>query len=174
MKLVVCACATALVVSTAATALAAEPEAREAEAAPADPDTYVAVLAGTTLMHRAPGGSLEGPQVDLNTAVGFGRFVTKSIALELDLGVGFARGVYAGTSMVPGVVWAFHDYFYAAARFVIPVHPQTNFGVMPGLGAIYAFKNGFAPILELNAVSMLARGAPDLGASVTIGNLYVF
>jgi hypothetical protein len=178
MQLFVCACAIAFVIAFAGTALAADPEAipdtRAATSPPAVPSTYAAFLAGTTLTHRSPGGRFEGPQGDLQPAVGLGHFVTKTVALELDLSVGLARGAYAGTSAVPGIVWAFHDNFYAAARFLVPVHPETNLGIMPGLGAIYVFENGLAPLVEIDAVSMVARGAPDFGASVTIGSLYLF
>jgi len=53
------------------------------------------------------------------------------------------------------------------------VHPEASFGIFPGLGAIYVFKSSIAPLVELNAVSMLARGGPDLGGSATIGSLYL-
>ena len=145
---------------------AAEPEA----AAPAN---YVAGFVGTTLDYRPPGGSWDGWQHDATTLVGYGRQVTPKVALELDLGPTFVRGSYASFALTPGVVWSVHPNLDLAARFAVPVDPQTNLVLLPGVGLCRPFGR-VMPTLELNLSSAVGRGDPDLGVSLTAGLLVFF
>jgi hypothetical protein len=137
------------------------------------PPNYVAGFVGTTLAYRPHGGPLEGHQKDLTALLGYGRFVGRSVAVELDLGPTFVEGDYGGFALVPGVVWAFHPNVYAAARFVVAVDPESNVALSPGLGVIRAFGN-VSPLLEVNVFSYVGRGDPDLGVSLTAGVLVSF
>ncbi len=168
-------------VGAAATANAAGPvanadEARGTERVTSAPvrSTYVGTFAGTTLVQRPYGSSVGGPQGDLNVSGGIGHFFWRNVALEIDIGATVMKGAYAGAAVVPGIVWTFHDVFYGAARFVVPVHPTVDFTAAPGVGAIYVFKNGFAPLVEVNALASLGQGHPSFGASATIGSLLLF
>jgi hypothetical protein len=143
------------------------------EAEPA-PSNYGAALVGTTLAYRPHGGSFDGPQHDFAPSLGLGRFVTGKVALELDLGPTYVEGGYTAFSLVPGVIWAFHPHIYAAARFVVPIDPQLNLVLSPGVGALYAFKNGLQPFCEINVQSNVGRGKPDLGVALTVGVLKSF
>jgi hypothetical protein len=82
------------------------------------PVNYVAGFVGTTLDYRPPGGSWEGWPHDLTTLVGYGRQVTPTVALELDLGPTFVRGSYSSFSLTPGLVWAPHPNLYLAGQQV--------------------------------------------------------
>jgi hypothetical protein len=75
---------------------------------------------------------------------------------------------------VPGLVWSFSPHVYAAARFQVPLDPETHFGLFPGVGVIRTFKNGISPLLEVNASSYVGRGPADFGVAITIGVLYAF
>jgi hypothetical protein len=137
--------------------------------------TYVALVASSTLFSRPMGGDFAGPPGDLNTVVGMGRFVTQSLAIELDVGPGFVGGKLGSVSLVPGVVWVFHDHFYAATRFVVPFAPTpSSVAIAPGVGFIHVFKNGLAPVVELNGVTSISRNGQELGASASVGSLYLF
>jgi len=61
----------------------------------------------------------------------------------------------------------------AAARFVVPVDPETNFVLLPGLGLSHTF-GCVMPTLELNLSSAVGRGDPDLGVTLTAGLLVFF
>lgn len=137
------------------------------------PANYLAGFVGTTLEYRPPGGSWDGWQHDATTLVGYGRQVTPTVALELDLGPVFVRGSYSGFSLTPGVVWSLHPNLYLAARFAIPVDPETNLVLLPGIGLSRAFGR-VMPTLELNVSSAVGRGDPDLGVSLTAGLLIFF
>jgi hypothetical protein len=152
--------------------VAAPGAAADAAAAPA-PANYVAGFIGTTLDYRPHDGDWQGYQHDLATTVGYGRQVTPKLALELDLGPTFVRGSYTSFSLVPGLVWSFHPNVYLAARFVVPVDPETNFVLLPGLGFAKAFGR-VMPTLELNVSSAVGKGEPDLGVSMTAGVLIFF
>jgi hypothetical protein len=154
------------VVSSSAPAHAAD--------APAPPPNYVAGFLGTTAAYRPKGGPWDGFQHDLTPLLGYGRYLSPKVALELDLGPTFVRGRYTSFALVPGVVFAFSTHVYAAARFQVPVDPETNFGLFPGLGLIHTFKNGLSPLVEVNASSYVGRGHPDFGVAVTVGVLYSF
>jgi hypothetical protein len=133
----------------------------------------VAGFLGTTLGYRPPGGSWDGWQHDATTLVGYGRQLTPTLALELDLGPTFVSGRYSSVAFNPGLVWSFHPNVYAAARFVVPVDPELNLVLLPGIGVCRAFGR-VMPILELNLSSAVGRGDPDLGVTLTVGLLIFF
>jgi hypothetical protein len=162
----------ALLVGVALAAGASASAGDEASPAPA-PSNYVAGFVGTTLGYRPPGGSWDGWQHDTTTLVGYGRQVTPTLALELDVGPTFARGSYSSFSLTPGVVWSLHPNVYLAARFVVPVDPETNLVLLPGIGLSRAFGR-VMPTLELSLSSAVGRGDPDLGVSLTAGLLVFF
>lgn len=137
------------------------------------PANYVAGFVGTTLDYRPPGGSWEGRLHDTTTLLGYGRQLSPSVALELDVGPTFAGGSYSSFSLTPGLVWSLHPNVYLAARFAIPVDPQTNLVLLPGIGLSKAFGR-VMPTLELNLSSAVGRGDPDLGVTLTAGLLVFF
>jgi len=149
------------------------PSARAGDDGGGAPANYVAGFLGTTLGYRAPGGSWDGWQHDSTTLLGYGRQVSATVALELDVGPTFVRGDYASFSVTPGIVWSVHPNLYLAARFVIPVDPETNLVLLPGVGLAKAFGR-VMPTLELNVSSAVGRGDPDLGISLTAGLLVFF
>jgi len=177
-RLGVLVAALGLCVAGSARADAVEPSASpSAEAPPAAapaPMNYVTVLVGTTVLYRKNGGSVGGWQRDVSPGIGYGRLVTPKIALELDISPTFAKGDYTTLTLIPGVVWNFSTYVYAAARFLVPVDPELNLGAFPGIGAFYGFSNGIGVSLELNAGSNFGRGNPDLATLLTLGALYSF
>jgi hypothetical protein len=138
------------------------------------PPNYAAVFAGTTVAYRPPGGPFDGYQHDLTGLVGYGRYVSRTIALELDLGPTWVRGDYASFALVPGVVWAFSPHVYAAARFIVPVDPELNLALFPGVGLIHTFGDRISPLVEVNALSYVGRGHPDFGVAITVGVLVSF
>jgi hypothetical protein len=142
--------------------------------APGPPPNYAAAFLGTTLAYRPEGGPWDGFQHDLTPLLGYGRYVSPTVALELDFGPTYVRSHYSSFALVPGVVWAFSSHVYAAARFQVPVDPEANFGLFPGVGVIHTFKNGLSPLLEVNASSYVGRGHPDFGVALTVGVLYSF
>jgi hypothetical protein len=137
------------------------------------PANYVAAFVGTTLDYRPPGGRWDGRQHDTTTLAGYGRQLTPTVALELDLGPTFVRGSYSSFSLTPGLVWSLHPNVYLAARFAFPVDPETNLVLLPGIGLSRAFGR-VMPTLELNVSSAVGRGDPDLGVSLTAGLLVFF
>jgi hypothetical protein len=155
----------ALVLLSTALATADEP------AAP--PPNYTAAFLGTTLAYRPQGGPWDGWQHDAAALLGYGRQVTPTIALELDLGPTFVSGSYSSFSLTPGVVWSVHPNVYLAARFVVPVDPETNLVLFPGVGLSRAFGR-VMPVLEVNVSSAVGRGHPDFGVSLTAGVLVFF
>jgi hypothetical protein len=149
------------------------PAGAAAEDAAAPPSNYVAGFLGTTLGYRPEGGPWDGWQHDMTPLLGYGRQLTPAVALELDVGPTFVRGSYSSFSLTPGVVWAFHPNVYVAARFVVPVDPETNLVLFPGIGLCRAFGR-VMPVLEVNVSSAVGRGHPDLGVSLTAGVLVFF
>jgi len=137
------------------------------------PPNYVAAFAGTTVAYRPPDGPFQGFQHDLTATVGYGRFVSRRVALELDLGPTFVRGRYSSFSLVPGVVWAFRPYAYAAARFIVPVDPEPSLVLFPGIGLSRTFGRT-TPILEVNVSRTVGKGKADFGVAVTAGVLVGF
>jgi hypothetical protein len=138
------------------------------------PPNYAALFAGTTVAYRPPGGPFDGYQHDLTGLVGYGRYVSRTIALEVDLGPTWVRGDYASFALVPGVVWAFSPHVYAAARFIVPVDPEPNLALFPGVGLIHTFGDRVSPLVEVNVLSYVGRGHPDFGVAVTVGVLVSF
>jgi hypothetical protein len=155
----------ALTLGAVASARAADP------AAP--PPNYACLMVGTTAAYRPPGGPWDGLQKDVSPLVGYGRYVTKAVALEMDVGPTFVKGRYTSFGLVPAVVWTFSSHAYLAARFLVPVDPETNFGLFPGVGAFRTFGR-YSPYVELNVASYVGRGHPDLGVSLTAGVLISF
>ena len=153
--------------------IAAASASRAEEPAPTLPPNYVAEFLGTTLAYRPEGGPWDGWQHDATPLLGYGRQLTPTLALELDAGPTFARGEYSSFSLTPGLVWSFSPHAYAAARFVVPVDPETNLVLFPGIGVCHLFGH-VMPILEVNASSAVGRGHPDLGLSLTAGVLVFF
>jgi hypothetical protein len=144
-----------------------------ADAATTPPPNYVAGFLGTTLRYRPPEGAGQGWQHDLTPLLGYGRQVSPTVALELDVGPTFVRGDYSSFSLTPGLVWVVHPNVYLAARFVVPVDPEANLVLFPGIGVCRAFGR-VMPTLELNVSSAVGRGDPDLGVSLTAGVLVFF
>ena len=138
------------------------------------PPNYVAGFAGTTAAYRPPGSSWDGAQSDLILTAGVGRYVSRAWALELDLGPTLVKGSYASFSLVPGVVWSLSPHAYLSARFPMAVDPDMAVYAAPGFGLSHTFASGLTPILEVNAVTRLGHGRPDLGITVTLGLLYSF
>jgi hypothetical protein len=138
------------------------------------PPNYVAFFAGTTLAYRPKGGPWDGHQEDAVLTAGIGRFVTSTVALEIDAGPTLLSGDYAAFSIVPGVVWQFSPHAYLTARFPIAVDPDTAVYAAPGFGLSHTFKNNLTPILEFNGVTRLDDNQGDLGLTVTVGLLYSF
>ncbi len=139
----------------------------------APPPNYAAVMVGTTVAYRPPGGPWDGFQSDASPLLGYGRYVSKTVALELDLGPTFVKGRYASFGLVPAVVWTFSSHAYLAGRFLVPLDPQTNFGLFPGVGVFKTYGR-YAPYVEVNLSSYVGRGDPDFGVSVTGGVLISF
>lgn len=164
---------TAAAVALLGGARAARAEMRP-EPPPASPLNYVTAVVGTTLVYRPNGGSFEGAQKDINPAIGYGRLITPTIALELDAGLVLNSDGYQSTYLIPGVVWNFSTHVYAAMRFVVPVDPEVNLGLFPGIGLVQAFSNGISVSLELNPSSTIGRGKPDFGLPLTAGVVYSF
>lgn len=144
-----------------------------AEAAAPAPVNYVAGFLGTTLGYRPPGGPWEGWQHDFTGQLGYGRQLTPKLALELDLGPTYVDGRYASFALTPGLVWAFLPNVYAAARFAVPVDPELNLVLLPGIGVSRAF-GGVMPTLELSVASAVGSGDPDFGVTLTAGLLVFF
>jgi hypothetical protein len=138
------------------------------------PPNFAAFFTATTVAFQPAGGSWEGAQSDLVLTAGLGRFVAKTLALELDLGPTFVRGDYASFSLVPGVVWAFSPHAYLAARCAIAVDPETAVYAAPGIGLSHTFASGLTPVLEVNYLARVGHGPPDRGVTVTLGVLYSF
>jgi hypothetical protein len=145
----------------------------QSAAAPA-PVNYVAAFVGTTLAYRPNGGSWDGWQKDFTTLLGYGRQVTPKLALELDAGPTWVSGSgYSSFALTPGLVYSFNPSVYAAARFAVPVDPEPNLVLLPGIGLSHAFGR-LMPTLELNVSSAVGRGKPDLGVTLTLGLLVFF
>ena len=150
------------------------PEPAPAAPAAASPLNYVAASVTTTLIYQPNQGSLAGWQHDIGPVVGFGRYITDTVALELDLGPTYVKGDYVSFALVPAAVWNFSTHVYAAARFLVPLDPELNFALFPGVGGVYTFKNQLSLTLEVNLASTIGRGDPDLGVTLTPGMAYSF
>jgi hypothetical protein len=161
-----------------------EPAASEAPAPKADmpaaapeppaPKNYVTAVIGTTPFYRPNGGPVADYIKDVNPAIGYGRYVTPTVALELDAGLTYISGADLVYFLVPGVVWSFSTHVYAAARLVLPVHPDVKVVLYPGIGGFYGFDNGLGFSLELNPAVTVVNGDPDFGLAVNLGVVYAF
>jgi len=140
---------------------------------PAPPPNYAALMVGTTVAYRPNGGAWGGFQSDVSPYVGYGRYLNKAVAVELDLGPTYLKGNYTSFTLVPAVVWTFSSHVYLAGRFLVPVDPESNFGLFPGLGVFRALGR-YSPYVEVNLASYVGRGHPDLGVSLTAGVLIAF
>ena len=160
----------ALVLGVGGSARAESPPAPEP--APA-PKNYVTGLLGTTFFAHSNGAS-SGLQKDLTPGVGYGRYVTPTIAVELDGAPTFLKTNYSTFSLIPGVVWNFHANFYAAMRLFVPVDPSFDVGLFPGIGAYYGLPSGLGFSLELNPVTLLRQDQLNLAVGITGGVLYSF
>ena len=145
-----------------------------ARAADAPPPNYAAGFLGTTLAYRPPGGSFDGWQRDATALVGYGRFVTPKLALELDAGPTYVSGDYASFGLVPGLVWTFSSNAYFAARFIVSVDPERRFTLFPGIGLSRTCKGRITPILELNLSGTRTGSKSDFGVALTAGVLIAF
>ena len=125
------------------------------------------------LLLNTEGGPWDGFQSDASPLVGYGRYVRTTVALELDLGPTFVKGRYSSFGLVPAVVWTFSSHAYLAARFLVPVDPESNFGLFPGVGVFRTYGR-YSPYVELNLASYVGRGHPDFGVSLTAGVLISF
>ena len=157
--------AVAVVLGSCGFARAADP--------PPVPPNYAALMIGTTVAYRPNGGPWDGFQSDVSPMVGYGRYLSKSVALELDLGPTYVKGSYTSFTLVPAVVWTFSSHAYLAGRFLVPVDPESNFGLFPGLGVFRSFGR-YSPYVEVNLSSYVGRGHPDFGVSLTAGVLIAF
>jgi hypothetical protein len=146
------------------------PPAAEAPA----PKNYVTALVGTTVFYVSNGGDSSGWQHDIGPGIGYGRLVTPTIAVELDVIPVFIRGEYDNTILVPGATLTLSTHFYAAARFLVKVDPEFNFTIFPGIGVVHSFANGLGFSLELNVGSTVGKGEPDFAVGLTPGVLYSF
>jgi hypothetical protein len=164
-----------LVLGTITSARADEPASPAGPAPEASPLNYVGAGAATTLFHKPNSGPASGWQEDIAPVVGYGRYITSTIALELDVGPSFVRGSgYSGFFFVPAAVWSFSTHFYVAARFLVEADPQIDFAVFPGIGGIYTFSNQVSLGLELNLESFIGRGDPGLAVALTPAIEYSF
>ena len=154
-------------------ATAARAEMREPPPPPT-PLNYVTAVLGTTLLYWNSNGGYDGWLKDVGPAIGYGRLITPTIALELDVAMSIIDGEYASTLLVPGVVWSFSTHVYAAMRFLVPVDPKIDLVLYPGIGVVQAFSNGIAVSLEVNPFTTIGRGNPDFGVPLNAGILYSF
>lgn len=158
---------------------ASEAPARKADTQPAAPEpaapkNYVTAVVGTTPLYRPNGGPVSDYIKDFNPAIGYGRYVTPTVALELDAGLTYISGADLVYFLVPSVVWSFSTHVYAAARAVVPLNPEVKVVAYPGLGGFYGFDNGLGFSLELNPAVTLVNADVDFGLAVNLGVLYAF
>jgi hypothetical protein len=144
-----------------------------AAAAPS-PKNYVTAVVGTTFAYKPYKGDFGGPLKDFNPAIGYGRLVTPTVAVELDAGLTIIKDTDTTIYLVPGVIWSFSTYVYVAMRFVVPVSPKANLVLYPGIGVIKNFSNGIGVSLEFNPSTTIGRGEPDFALPLNLGVLYAF
>ena len=162
-------------VALVAVILGVAPPARAEQTEPAAPARYYVVASvGTTVAYQPPSGSASGWQHHVSPSVGFGHELSETVSVEVDAGPTYVRGHYAGFSLVPGAVWIFSSHAYAAARVVVPVDPELNLVLAPGVGVAERIGKAGVVVAELNVSSAVGRGDLDLGVALTVGALYAF
>lgn len=158
-----------------AAALALEPAATARAEEPVEPAlNYVVAGFGTTLLYQPPHGAASGLRHDLSPSVGYGRYFTGSVGLELDIGPSFTRGHYTGFALATSVVWGFASHFYAAGHVVEVVDPELGIVLASGVGAFQALSSNLSLTLELDVGSTIAPGDLDLSLTATSSLLYAF
>jgi hypothetical protein len=135
---------------------------------------YVVGLVSTTLGYLPDGGRVAGPQGDVSPVVGAGAVLSDSLSVEVDAGMTFTSSGYAGTALVPGVVWTFHPNFYGAGRALVTVDPSASLGLLAGIGATFSLAGGLAPFVEIDGLAIVAGARNDLGVLCSVGALYTF
>ncbi len=122
------------------------------------PQNYVTAVLGTTLLYRLERRlTFSGWQKDIGPAIGYGRLVTPTIAVELDAGVVFIKDKYSTTLLVPGVLWSFDPRLRRGAG-PGPRRSADQPRAVPGIGVVQSFSNGIGVSLELNLSSTIGRG----------------
>jgi len=139
----------------------------------APPPNYGVILVGTTPAFRPPGGPWDGFQKDITVQVGYGRFISDTVALELDLGPTFVSGEYVSFSLVPGILKSLNSTVYLAGRVIIPVDPETDVVLFPGIGVLKPFGNN-AWWAEVNVSSAVTVEGTDIGIALTVGAVFGF
>jgi len=87
----------------------------------------VTVAATTTLFHKPNVGSASGWQEDIGPVVGYGRYVTDTVALELDIGPSFVHGSgYSGLFLVPSAIWGFSTHVYAEPYYFLALRSASR------------------------------------------------
>ena len=158
-----------------AAALALEPAATAHAEEPAEsPLNYVVAGLGTTVLYQPPHGAASGLRHDLSPSVGYGRYFTGSVGLELDIGPTFTRGHYTGFALATSVVWGFASHFYAAGHIVEVVDPELGVVLASGIGAFQALSSRLSLTLEFDVASTIVPGDPDLSLTATFSLLYAF
>lgn len=165
----------ALMLAVPAFAEEAAAPAAEAPTAAEKPPPYLAAMVNTTLMYMAPGSPVLGPLGDITPSLGFGLFITETLALEIDVNLTLVPTVspmQLYLALQPGIVWAFHPNFYAALRVPVYVYPAFNVGIVPGFGGTMVFGR-WAPFIEFNPIAtFVGAGKPDFGIGITVGTLF--
>lgn len=151
-----------------------------AEPADLPPPSYVGAFVGTTLVYRPPGGPTDGPAGDAIVSLAYGRQLTPTVAVELDLSAiidGEQR--LAAIALVPSALYTLSPNLYAALRAIVTTpldlgdtDPVWNLGLAPGLGAYWPGRVTVSA--EANLVSFVGRGDPDLALQLTVGAMYGF
>ena len=158
-------------------AMQTPPPAAEAPA----PKNYVTAVIGTTPFFRPKGGPVADYIKDFNPAIGYGRYVTPKLALELDVGLTYISDAPNLTYfLVPGAVYSLSTYLYAAMRAVVAINPDADSAVdvvlYPGFGGFYGLPSGLGFSLELNPAISIGQSATrgSFGVAVNLGVVYSF
>lgn len=158
-----------------AAALVLEPAATARADEPAEPLlNYVVAGLGTTLLYQPPHGAASGLRHDFSPSVGYGRYFTGSVGLELDIGPTFTRGHYTGFALATSIVWGFASHFYATGHVVEVVDPDVGVVLASGVGAYQALSSKLSLTLELDVATTITPGDPDLSLTATSSLLYAF
>jgi hypothetical protein len=135
---------------------------------------YLIVSAGTTLLHHGAQGSLTGPLNDASSGLGYGRFVTDTIALEIIANATFAAGPSTSFDLTPGAMVMLTDNVYAGGWAILSVRPKFGVALATGVGGMLSVSERVAVFGEVDLVSALGRGGPDAAVALTGGAFYSF